>query len=163
MAGMGLFFWGGTEVLLPYPGYIKEFSAPLAQMHAPFPCITAQAVPIPQVHPQVVQCHKTNKKLTTKNKLMLYLVVYDIASDTHRLRLARLLEQFGMERVQYSAFRGNLHPADVDVLKKKLKKYISGERDCIFLIPLCRRCSTSAFTVSTTGVELVEKSRVHFA
>jgi CRISPR-associated protein Cas2 len=93
---------------------------------------------------------------------MLHLVVYDITDDANRTKLAKLLERFGLERVQYSAFRGELNPNDRDVLAKRVDKFIKDENDCIFIIPLCKRCLETAVVVSVKGVELIKKSKVEF-
>ena len=93
---------------------------------------------------------------------MLHLVVYDITDDGNRTRLARLLEKFGLERVQYSAFRGELNPNDREVLARQVLRFIKDEHDCIFIIPLCQRCSSAAFVVSNTGVELLKEKKVEF-
>jgi len=93
---------------------------------------------------------------------MLHLVVYDISDDTNRNRLSKLLQKYGLTRVQYSAFRGDLNPNDRDVLSKKVRKFIRDEKDCIFIIPLCRRCSDTAIVVSNTGKELVKDTSVEF-
>ena len=93
---------------------------------------------------------------------MIHLVVYDISNTRNRTKLAKLLERFGLERVQYSAFRGELNPNDRDALVKKVKDFVRDEKDCIFVIPLCRRCLESAVVVSNTGVELVKEKKVDF-
>ena len=93
---------------------------------------------------------------------MLHLVVYDISKDYSRTKLSKLLERFGLARVQYSAFRGELNPNDRDVLARRVKKFIEDERDCIFIIPLCMRCASTAIVISNTGVELVKDKSVEF-
>ena len=93
---------------------------------------------------------------------MIHLVVYDITDDKNRTKLAKLLQQFGLERVQYSAFRGNLNQNDRDVLAKKVNKFIKDEKDCIFIIPLCSRCLNTGIVISNTGVELVKDKKVEF-
>ena len=93
---------------------------------------------------------------------MLHLVVYDITDDTNRTKLAKLLESFGLERVQYSAFRGNLNPNDRDILSRKVEKFIKDDNDCVFIIPLCKRCLEAASVISSKGVELVKRSKVDF-
>lgn len=93
---------------------------------------------------------------------MLHLVVYDITDDGNRTKLSKLLERFGLERVQYSAFRGDLNPNDRDVLARQVAKFVKDEHDCIFIIPLCHRCSSAAVVVSNTGVELVKDKKVEF-
>ncbi|AAB89376.1 MULTISPECIES: CRISPR-associated endonuclease Cas2 [Archaeoglobus] len=93
---------------------------------------------------------------------MLHLVVYDISDDGSRARLAKLLEKFGLQRVQYSAFRGELNPNDREVLARQVGKFVRDDRDCIFIIPLCQRCSSTAIVISNTGVELVKEKGVEF-
>ncbi|MEM0089567.1 MAG: CRISPR-associated endonuclease Cas2 [Archaeoglobaceae archaeon] len=91
---------------------------------------------------------------------MLHLVVYDISDDANRTRLSKLLEKFGLARVQYSAFRGNLDPNDREALARQVGKFIRDPNDCIFIIPLCQRCSSLAIVVSNRGVELVKEKSV---
>lgn len=94
---------------------------------------------------------------------MIHLIVYDISDDANRTRLVKLLERYGLERVQYSAFRGELNPNDRETLSRQVKKFVKDEHDCIFIIPLCKRCVETAVVISNTGVELVKDSKVEFA
>ncbi len=91
---------------------------------------------------------------------MLHLVVYDISDDANRTKLSKLLEKFGLARVQYSAFRGELNPNDRSTLARQVIKFIKDENDCIFIIPLCQRCASTAIVVSNKGVELVKDKTV---
>jgi CRISPR-associated protein Cas2 len=68
------------------------------------------------------------------------LVIYDISEDEKRRKLRDYLQQFGLRRVQYSSFVGNIDPHDRFVLTKKTKRYISCDRDSIYIVPLCNRC-----------------------
>ena len=68
------------------------------------------------------------------------LVIYDISSNTMRERLAKRLFDYGMQRVQLSAFCGELNSHDREVLLKELPNFIGCERDCIYVLPLCERC-----------------------
>ena len=52
----------------------------------------------------------------------IYLVVYDISDNKKRNRVAKLLQQFGYERIQLSVFTGNIKPAKFELLWKKLEK-----------------------------------------
>lgn len=68
------------------------------------------------------------------------LVIYDISEDDKRRKLRDYLQQYGLRRVQYSGFVGNVNSHDRFVLSKEIKKYISSERDSIYIVPLCNRC-----------------------
>lgn len=71
---------------------------------------------------------------------MLTLVIYDISDDKKRTKLSRKLLSYAMERIQYSAFKGELNSHDRFVLAKEIGKYLSTETDSIYVIPLCERC-----------------------
>ncbi len=68
------------------------------------------------------------------------LVIYDISSDRMRERLANRLFDYGLQRVQLSAFCGELNPHDRHALLKELPEFIGSERDRIYVVPLCERC-----------------------
>lgn len=91
---------------------------------------------------------------------MLTLVVYDIRDDKRRTKLSKLLQSFGLSRVQYSAFKGELNPHDRSVLAKKVEQFVKDEIDCIFIIPLCSRCLRTAEVISTAGKTLVSEKSV---
>ena len=91
---------------------------------------------------------------------MLTLVIYDITDDKSRTHLANMLMRMGLERVQYSAFKGELNPNDRDVLSKRVERYVRDENDCVFVIPLCERCVSTATTVSSKKVSLLKDSSV---
>lgn len=91
---------------------------------------------------------------------MLTLVVYDITDDRARAKLAVLLMSMGLERVQYSAFKGELNPNDREVLTKRVGKYVKDEHDCVFVIPLCERCVSTTKVISNTGSTLMDDTHV---
>ncbi len=92
---------------------------------------------------------------------MLTLVIYDISSDSTRLKLANRLFDYGLQRIQYSAFKGELNAHDREVLVKELRNYIEGERDSIYVIPLCERCARLCRIVSERPAPpLVEEEKV---
>ncbi|MEM3012794.1 MAG: CRISPR-associated endonuclease Cas2 [Candidatus Hadarchaeales archaeon] len=89
------------------------------------------------------------------------LVIYDISSDESRTKLADRLFDYGLQRIQYSAFKGELNAHDREVLVKELPKFIGGERDSIYVIPLCERCARLCRIVSEKPVpSLVGEDRV---
>ncbi|MDW7977156.1 MAG: CRISPR-associated endonuclease Cas2 [Leptospiraceae bacterium] len=69
-------------------------------------------------------------------------------------KLSKLLEKFGLSRVQYSAFYGKLNPNDREALARQVVKFIKDPKEYSF--PLCQRCSSLTVVVSNTGVELVK-------
>lgn len=53
---------------------------------------------------------------------MIYLVLYDISTDSIRTKVAKLLLVEGFERLQFSVFSGLENPYKNSVLWQKLKK-----------------------------------------
>jgi CRISPR-associated protein Cas2 len=91
---------------------------------------------------------------------MMCLVIYDITNDKRRNKLAMMLKTFGLVRIQYSAFRGELNSNDRMVMAKKVDQFVEEEEDSIFIIPLCDRCIGTAQVISKGGACLVKESRV---
>ena len=88
------------------------------------------------------------------------LVVYDITDDGQRKRLATMLQTFGLARIQYSAFRGELNANDRAVLARRVSQFVKDEHDSIFIIPLCDRFTGTAEIISNSGACLIKDSSV---
>lgn len=70
---------------------------------------------------------------------MHYVVVYDFTDDRARARAAEVLKDYGLVRIQYSAFVGELEPRRLRSLLTDLRKVVSrakGERKVIHLFPV---------------------------
>ncbi len=68
------------------------------------------------------------------------LIIYDITSDSLRNKIATTLKDFGCQRVQKSAFLGELNLNSRDKLKIKLEKLLGDEFGNIQIYPLCSKC-----------------------
>jgi len=91
---------------------------------------------------------------------MLTLVIYDITSDDLRNKLANRLFDYGLQRVQLSAFCGNLNAHDREVLLKELPNFIGSERDRIYVIPLCDRCARLWKAVGKSALPEEERVKI---
>ena len=65
------------------------------------------------------------------------LVVYDIKSDKLRSKIAEILKDWGLTRIQYSAFIGELTPQERKDLAEYLKRLKLSSRDKIDIFPIC--------------------------
>ena len=70
---------------------------------------------------------------------MKYLVSYDIASDRHRTKAAKILEDYGV-RIQYSVFECSLNKKKLSDLKNELDEFINKNSDSLMFFPLCENC-----------------------
>lgn len=59
----------------------------------------------------------------------MYLIAYDISSNTVRAKVARRLIALGYERIQLSVFCGNNNPEHVRGLWQELKQWMASDPD----------------------------------
>ena len=70
---------------------------------------------------------------------MTTLLIYDITNDGRRAKAADVCKDFGLSRIQYSAFLGDISHARQGELAQKLRRCL-GETDArVHLFPLCER------------------------
>ena len=65
------------------------------------------------------------------------LVVYDISNDRVRTKVADICLDYGLSRIQLSAFVGNLSRAHQDELLQKVRRRLGRSPGHIALFPLC--------------------------
>jgi CRISPR-associated protein Cas2 len=77
------------------------------------------------------------------------LVIYDVTDNGLRVRAAELLKDFGLERVQYSAYAGDLSQNRRQMLEIRVEKLFASdprrrESDRVYVLPMCDGCFGSA-------------------
>ncbi|MFQ5615917.1 MAG: CRISPR-associated endonuclease Cas2 [Anaerolineales bacterium] len=65
------------------------------------------------------------------------LLIYDIPDDKKRAKIADACLDYGLDRVQYSAFLGPLVPTHQDELILKIKNILGKKPGKVQLFPLC--------------------------
>lgn len=66
-------------------------------------------------------------------------VFYDIPEDRLRDKLAELLADFGMERFQYSGFRGRLSSSRRRELWAALCRAVGDKEGRVIMLPICEQ------------------------
>lgn len=69
-----------------------------------------------------------------------YLAIYDITDDNLRNLVAESLKDYGLTRIQYSAFIGELRRHELNSLITDLKNLIKEATENIQLYPICDTC-----------------------
>lgn len=69
-----------------------------------------------------------------------HLVIYDITDDNLRLRVSEKLKDYGLARIQFSAFIGRLKGHELSSLLAELRGMIGGEVENVQIYPLCDVC-----------------------
>ena len=71
---------------------------------------------------------------------MIYLISYDIQDDAIRTKVAKTLLRYGLHRVQYSVYMGELRESTLTKVEKKLNEYTQlstwSMEDSIMVMPL---------------------------
>lgn len=70
---------------------------------------------------------------------MQVLLIYDITHDGTRQKIADLCLDYGLDRVQYSAFEGDLRRTHQEELMLKVKKKLGKRPGDVRLIPICQK------------------------
>lgn len=70
---------------------------------------------------------------------MICLLVYDIPSDKLRAKVADICLDYGLERIQYSAFMGELNHNRQGELLQKLRRRIGKQEANVQLFPICEK------------------------
>jgi len=66
-------------------------------------------------------------------------VIYDVVENRVRTKIADTCLDYGLERIQYSAFRGDLSANRRQELALKLKDRFGKAEGCIHILPLCEK------------------------
>lgn len=74
-----------------------------------------------------------------KGQTVLIFVVYDIVDDRIRGRVANTCKDYGLERVQYSAFSGELDITRRSELFTRLADELGRDVGRILLLPVCEK------------------------
>ncbi len=68
---------------------------------------------------------------------MMILAIYDIEDDRIRYKISEACKDYGLQRIQYSAFLGDLSATRRDELMLRLKRTLSSSPGNIQIISLC--------------------------
>jgi len=91
---------------------------------------------------------------------MRYLIIYDISDDNLRNHVSELLKDYGLQRIQYSAFIGNLRRDKLNSLTVDLRRLIGKAVENVQIYPLCDVCFKGRREIGKPKrYELVEEKR----
>ncbi len=94
------------------------------------------------------------------NEIMVW-VLYDIANDRARAKIARCCRQAGLYRVQFSVFTGSVNRNSLDELCLQMEQLMADD-DKIYVFPMCEedfkkcRLMGKAFDKKLVRDELLE-------
>ena len=68
---------------------------------------------------------------------MMSLIIYDIPSDKLRSKAADICRDYGLDRIQFSAFLGEINHNRREELLQKIKREIGKKQANVQLFPIC--------------------------
>jgi CRISPR-associated protein Cas2 len=73
---------------------------------------------------------------------MKVIAVYDITNDVLRGKISERLKDYGLERIQYSTFNGELPQHALRSLETDIRTLLNDgdEKDSVLFFPLCSSC-----------------------
>lgn len=86
---------------------------------------------------------------------MRYLLIYDISHDGTRNKIADVCLDYGMARIQYSAFLGQLTSAHQRELLLKIRQRLGDHGANIQVFPLDEKAWAARHSIERTEKELV--------
>ena len=67
------------------------------------------------------------------------LLIYDVPDDRLRTKIADLCLDYGLDRIQYSAFLGELRRTHQEELMMKIKKQVGNKAANVQLVSICEK------------------------
>lgn len=71
---------------------------------------------------------------------MNYWIIYDVSCNKRRKRLSDACLNYGLLRVQKSAFLGSLSRNKLEMLIEEARNCVDTDTDCMFAIACCSTC-----------------------
>lgn len=81
---------------------------------------------------------------------MLVWVIYDISNNALRTKVSEKCKDYGLERLQKSAFLGNLDLNNAEMLAIEIENILKkddSDEDCVFILPMCDGCIKKKITI----------------
>jgi CRISPR-associated protein Cas2 len=80
---------------------------------------------------------------------MLYLVTYDVPEQYNpiRTRIAAVLKNYGLERLQFSVFIGELTPNQAETVSLHINDILGRIEADVRMFPICERCYQKLITI----------------
>ncbi|MCC9077508.1 CRISPR-associated endonuclease Cas2 [Litorilinea aerophila] len=79
------------------------------------------------------------------------LLIYDIPDDRVRTRIADFCLDYGLDRIQYSAFVGELSSNHQEELMLKIQQRLGNAAGKVELFPICRQDWRSRLSIEQSG------------
>lgn len=82
---------------------------------------------------------------------MKVLLIYDIPNDRVRSKVADLCLDYGLERIQYSAFLGELKRTHQEELLMRIQKRLGKQAGDVRLVPMCDKDWAARLEITNSG------------
>ena len=70
---------------------------------------------------------------------MYMITIFDCKFKTNQEKIERMLQHYGLRKIQSSLYSGELENNELELLVKKIDEIIK-ENDSLLIIPICQNC-----------------------
>jgi len=86
---------------------------------------------------------------------MKFLVTYDVPQEYNpvRNRIAQVLKNYGLERIEFSVFLGDLTRNEAEMLSMRLEDLVKSVPADVRLFALCQKCLDNSIVVKVKSPE----------
>lgn len=86
-----------------------------------------------------------------RDQEVLTIVIYDVENDRIRGKIAKACKDFGLEHIQFSAFRGPLPAARRKDLFAKLADLLGDQQGRMLMVPVCEKDAAGVQEIENRG------------
>lgn len=92
---------------------------------------------------------------------MIYWVIYDIKANKNRNKISGLCKDFGLQRIQYSAFLGTLTKNKAEMLSIEAKRFLA-DKDKLMIIPAGKEDFDKKIVMGEFDPQIIKNKEVIF-
>ncbi len=97
---------------------------------------------------------------------MLLWLIYDISDNVNRTKTSEICKNYGLYRLQKSAFFGELEQEKLELLMKEIKDILNhrdnwNQDDSVFILPVCNSCIQKRIVIGKE-IEIKEYTKQEF-
>lgn len=93
---------------------------------------------------------------------MVYWVIYDISKNKNRKRVSDICKDYGLERVQKSAFWGTISKNKAEMLAIQAKRFLEPKTDKLLIVPADKEDFSKKISMGNVDESIFENKEVIF-
>lgn len=93
---------------------------------------------------------------------MVYWVIYDISKNKNRKKVSDICKDYGLERMQKSAFWGTITKNKAEMLTLQAKRFLDPKTDKLLVVPAGKEDFDKKISIGTIDESIFDNKEVIF-